>query len=118
MARSYKKNAIHGITTAESNKIDKQLGNRKHRKHVSDELQDLTGLNVETALDIAEELTIEEYETHANDWSYDKDGINVQTMKKKIVSDEEYEQLMIDNDDSNIFKRVISQSEYNKLLRK
>lgn len=118
MARSYKKNAIHGITTADSNKVDKQLGNRKHRKHISDELQDLNGLDIDTALTLAEELTLEEYETHANDWSYDKDGVNANAMKKKVVSDEEYAALLLDNYDGNIYKDVISNSEYQRLLRK
>ncbi|OJJ16962.1 hypothetical protein BKI52_30050 [marine bacterium AO1-C] len=61
MSRSRKKNKIQGITTAKSEKVDKQNANRKFRRIVKQKV----GIN-ETELPKLRELS--------NVWGFSKDG--------------------------------------------
>ncbi|WP_299062970.1 hypothetical protein [uncultured Polaribacter sp.] len=61
MSRSKKKTKIHGITTAKSEKEDKQASNRKFRRIVKQKVT-------------SEENEIPQLREVSNVWSFDKDG--------------------------------------------
>jgi hypothetical protein len=61
MSRSKKKTKIHGYTTAESEKENKQQANRKYRRIIKQKIK-----STESELPKIKELS--------NVWSFDKDG--------------------------------------------
>jgi len=61
MSRSKKKNKIHGITTAKSEKENKRDTNRKFRRMIKQKVK-----SKETELPVLREVS--------NVWSFDKDG--------------------------------------------
>lgn len=63
MSRSYIKRTYHGITTADSEKQDKRLANRRLRRYVN---QLLTNNQDPDILPVIKEVS--------NRWSMDKDG--------------------------------------------
>ena len=63
MSRSYRKTPIFGTTTADSEKKDKRLANRKYRRSVRQLVDE--DLNDENIPDIREMSDV---------WSFDKDG--------------------------------------------
>ena len=65
MARSKKKNPIHGITTAQSEKEDKRFANRAYRRKVKQMIQ---------PDEIVDDLTLPEIREVSNVWDFAKDG--------------------------------------------
>lgn len=61
MSRSIKKTKIHGITTAKSEKEDKQDANRKFRRVIKQKVK-------------SEKTALPELREISNVWSFDKDG--------------------------------------------
>ncbi len=61
MSRSKKKTKIHGITTAKSEKDDKQKSNRKFRRIVKQKLK-------------SEETVLPKIREVSNVWCFEKDG--------------------------------------------
>ncbi|WP_299216517.1 hypothetical protein [uncultured Dokdonia sp.] len=61
MSRSKKKTKIHGITTATSEKENKQDANRKFRRTIKQKVK-------------SEETELPELREVSNVWSFDKDG--------------------------------------------
>ena len=64
MSRSRRNTPIRGITTAESEKKDKQIANRKLRRIIRSKLQFRS----------VEEPTLSDLRELSNVWSMDKDG--------------------------------------------
>lgn len=118
MSKSRRKIAIHGNTKAESDKTDKQLGNRRYRQHVSNNLNSLKGSKVtdEFLIDLEENLDFEEYEALVSDWGFNKDGKTSRTVKLKIIPDELYD--MLSETMPNLWTQCIRKSDYDKLMRK
>lgn len=116
MSRSRRKIAIHGNLKAESDKVDKQLGNRRYRQHVSNELNELKGLQVNDELlnDLEETIDFEEYETIVSDWSFDKDGKHYGTLSKIVIDDEEFERFVHAHPNKQFIKRSV----YESIMRK
>lgn len=115
MGKSYRKTPIHGMVSLDSEKEDKKLGNRRFRKHVSDNLSELKGLKIDrNNLDELDELiNFEEYEAIVSDWDYEKDGKNSDALKKIVIDDEEYDAF-----EHNPFKQYIQRSVYESIMRK
>lgn len=65
MARSKKKNPIHGITTAQSEKEDKRHANRVYRRKVKQMIKDD---------EFVDDLTLPEIREVSNVWAFAKDG--------------------------------------------
>ena len=65
MARSKKKNPIHGITTAQSEKEDKRFANRAYRRKVKQMIQ---------PDEIVDDLTLPQIREISNVWDFAKDG--------------------------------------------
>lgn len=70
MARSFKKIAITGITTAESEKKDKRIANRRERSRIKQMLYVATTASTDTL----DALILPHKRELSNVWCFDKDG--------------------------------------------
>lgn len=70
MARSFRHTPIVGITTADSEKLDKRIANRRERSRIRQILLSLVGAGD----DCLDSLVLPHRRELSNVWSFDKDG--------------------------------------------